>query len=72
MPDWQTTIALTCVALAAGNIAWRAWRTLMAPQSAGCGSGCASCPTKKPNAAMSSQPFVALESLRKSRQTDEA
>ena len=40
--DWQTFIALACVAIAAALIVRRVW-SFLHPVSSGCGGGCVGC-----------------------------
>ena len=40
--DWQTLIALVCVAIAAALIVRRVW-SFLHPVSGGCGGGCVGC-----------------------------
>ena len=42
--DPQTIAAVACVALAAADIARRAWRLATTGGELGCGTGCGSCP----------------------------
>ena len=42
--DPQLFAAAVCVALAAGDIARRAWRLAATGGEEGCGGGCSSCP----------------------------
>ena len=45
--DWQTILALLCVAFAAAAVAWRMRGWLDGSAQSGCGAGCQSCPARK-------------------------
>ena len=45
--DWQTILALFCVASAATAVALRARGWLDGSAQSGCGAGCQSCPARK-------------------------
>ena len=48
--DWQTAIALACVAVAGAFMARRGWRYLH-PVEGACGSGCGGCGSSKSTSA---------------------
>ena len=48
--DWQTVVALACVAGAGALIARRCWRYLH-PVEGGCGGGCVGCGSSKAGSA---------------------
>jgi hypothetical protein len=49
--NWQDLLAIGLVLAAAGYISRRAWLVVANRGKAGCGTGCAKCPTAKPAAA---------------------
>jgi hypothetical protein len=56
--DWQNSIALVLVVLAAAYLGWRGWLVL-ARRKAGCGA-CASCPAEQ-SQTIAGKPLVTLE-----------
>jgi hypothetical protein len=45
MNAWQDILAIALVLAASGFVLWRAWLAIAGRRAAGCGSGCAKCPS---------------------------
>lgn len=57
--NWQDLVALSLVLAAVIYLGWQTWRFIARKKSAGCSSGCASCPTGK----STGQQLVTLDGL---------
>jgi hypothetical protein len=58
--DWQNSIALVLVVVAAAYLGWRGWLVL-ARRKGGCGA-CASCPADQPQM-IAGKPLVTLDAI---------
>jgi hypothetical protein len=66
--DWQNSLALALVIVAAAYLGWRGWLVL-ARRKGGCGA-CASCPADQPQT-ISGKPLVTLETITKPQKRHE-
>lgn len=60
----QNFLALAIVAIAAGYLGWRAWRTLAVRKNSGCGAACGSCSTGDDAAVPKQKPLVTIAPLK--------
>lgn len=59
----QTFVALSIVATAAAYLCWRSWKVIAGRKSAGCGSGCGSCPASEEKSLPQQKPLLTIAPL---------
>lgn len=61
--DWQTPLALLCVAAGVGWWVWQSWRGGATDTATGCGSTCAGCPQQDATRPSAAEGFVSLDAV---------